>query len=126
MQIVNDNKILNRGPKPNPLKIELFLDAYYELLDNGSKLEYIDKHYAISLKTYYRYQKIIIANKLIEQFHNQLFNGASREYFKLLDATHIRSLDGKEGVAYGYKEHGKYALKLTIITSLSNSPSAKF
>ena len=34
----------------------------------------------------------------------------------VVDASHIRSINGSEGLNYGYKEVSKKALKITVIT----------
>ena len=102
IQIVNQNKILNRGPKPDPIKIDRFLEAFWEILDNGSKTEYITKNHKISLKTYYRYLKLVIEHNLLRQMHANLLKETCSEPLKCLDASHIRSINGREGVDYGF------------------------
>ena len=84
IQIVNQNKILNRGPKPDPIKIDRFLEAFWEILDNGSKTEYIAKNHKISLKTYYRYLKLVIEHNLLRQMHANLLKETCSEPLKCL------------------------------------------
>jgi hypothetical protein len=115
--IISSRKKLNRGPKPNPKTILGVLDALFEQLDNGSKLYYLEKHYNISRGTYYRYLKIISEYNLFQKYNDYLRSKHLPPLFLILDATHIRSLSGSEGVDFGYKEHGKKALKLTILTN---------
>ena len=45
----------------------------------------------------------------------RLLSGYARETLLIVDGTHIRSVDGSEGLGYGYKEHGKKALKITAV-----------
>jgi len=74
--------------------------------DNGSKIEYIERHHAISRATYYRYLNLLIDNKLIELYHEKLLTGAISPTIEMTDAAmslHIRSVDGSEGVDFGYK-----------------------
>jgi len=117
LTIVYEKKKFNRGPKPNPETILRVLDALFEHLDNGSKLYYLEVHHNISRGTYYRYLKIISQYQLFQKYNEKLLENHLPEIFLILDASHIRSIFGSEGVSYGYKEHGKNALKLTILIS---------
>lgn len=112
------NKTLNRGPKPKPETVNKFLNAFFELCDNGSKFTYLIRHHHISSDTFYRLFKVLMAHQLFQKLHQNLLNGAIIEDINLLDSTHLRSLDGSDGVGYGFKEKGKKAVKLTVLTSV--------
>ena len=61
-------------------------------------------------------------NKLIRLYHEKLLTGAISPTIEMTDAAmslHIRSVDGSEGVDFGYKEKGKRALKITIISGIN-------
>ena len=81
-----------------------FLLKLAEQVDNGSKICYLEKHYGISRGTYYRYLRIIIEHRIIQKFHYRLLAGYRKPSLLLVDGSHIRSINGSEGVDYGYKE----------------------
>jgi len=115
-QIIILRKVNNRGPKPKKENISRSLDAIFEYLDSGTKIEYIEEHYKISRATFYRYFKL--TDNLIVEIHKQLF-GASPPSLSVTDSSHVRSIDGSEGVSYGYKEKSKNACKITILAGMN-------
>ena len=118
-QAVLRNKVSNKGPKPHEETINVFLDALFELLDNGSKCSYLFRHHKISKTSFYKYFNLLIAEKILEKAHENLLKGAIIEDIALLDSSHIRSVKGSEGVDYGFKEKGKKAVKITLLASVN-------
>ncbi len=115
ISLVYSEKKLNRGPKPDPQIALNVLEAIFEQLDNGSKLHYLETHHHISRGTYYRYLKLILKYNLFEKYNELLLKQYCPPNSLIADATHIRSLFGSECVDFGYKEHGKKAIKLTVL-----------
>ena len=115
-QTVMRKKKGNKGPKPKRHNISASLDALFEAMDSGTKVDYLERHHKIPRATYYRYLKIISNNGLLEIFREGLTSGFQSPSLSLVDASHIRSVDGSEAVAYGYKENSKKALKITLLT----------
>jgi transposase len=115
-RVVLSNKKGNKGPRPKIRNIDHALDAIFEALDTGTKLDYLERTHNISRATYYRYLKIIIDHRLFVKLHQKLLEDHSSPSLGLVDGSHIRSVNGSEGVNYGYKEKSKSALKLTILT----------
>ena len=102
IDIILKRKCLNRGPKPKTENVNKFLNAYFEAVDNGSKIEYLERHYNIPRATYYRYLNLITDYKLMEDYHDKLLTGAIPPPMEVTDAAmflHIRSVDGSEGNA---------------------------
>lgn len=106
----------NRGRKPDKELIATFLRSLFHTLDNAPKIESLETCYNISRGSYYRLLKELNESGLLKQFHGSLLNNSSVPGLLLLDAAHIRLVNGSEGVGYGYKEHSKKALKITIVT----------
>ena len=55
----------------------------------------------------------------MENYHDKLLDGSIPPLLETTDASHIRSIDGSEGVDFGFKEKGKRALKITIISGVN-------
>ena len=114
-QAVLRNKVSNKGPKPSKDTINAFLDALFELLDNGSKYSYLFKHHKISKTTFYKYFNLLVSEQISENILNNLLKGVILDQITLLDSSHIRSIKGSDG----FKEKGKKALKLTVLASVN-------
>lgn len=112
-------KRLNRGRKPSRELIAAFLKSYFYLLDNGAKTYTLEEHLGITRGSFYRLLKILCESRLLESFHESLLYRSDVPSLLLTDASHIRSLQGSEGVAFGYKEKGKRAVKLTIVSGIN-------
>jgi hypothetical protein len=112
-------KLKNRGRKPDRAIINAFFKSYFYLLDNAPKSYTIEDHFNITRGSFYRLLKILYQSQLLLQFHEALLNGSDLPSLLLTDASHIRSVKGSEGVACGYKEHGKKAIKITIVIGIN-------
>lgn len=106
-----------KGPKPKKANIVRFLKAFFSLLSNGCKIETAIDQYNVSRGTFYRYLNLLQRSNLLEQFHSHLLAPYNDPALGLLDATHIRSVNGSDHLGYGHKEHSKKALKITIVTN---------
>jgi len=87
------------------------------MTDNGGKCIYIERHYGVKIGSYYRFLNIIIDHRLFERFLEKCLVDEPSPNLCVVDGTHIRSVEGTEGVSYGYKEKSKSATKLTLITT---------
>jgi len=116
LEIIYARKIKNRGPKIT-CDVSKVLDAIFDMTDNGGKCSYIERHYGVKIGSYYRFLNIIIDHQLFERFLETCLAQESLPSLAVVDGTHIRSVDGSEGVSFGFKERGKRAIKLTLLTS---------
>lgn len=97
------------------VNLDVFLDAYFEKLDNGSKIKYIKKHYTISEGSYNRYKKFMIDHNILGDIYGEFVNKLPQNSDEdlMTDTTTVLSLNGKDGVGFSYKE--KKQLKLEFL-----------
>lgn len=116
-QYLNLQKTSQAG-RPRKFDLDIFFEAFFQLVDNGSKISNLAICFPQIAGSFKRYLRLFCQSRLLECLNNQLLLQLKAGDCLTIDSFVVKSCDGKELTGKNYLDRGRKGVKVTIISNL--------
>lgn len=110
----------SKAGRPRTFKLELFCDAFFNLVDSGSKMSSLSETFPTVSGSFKRYLKLFVQSDILTQLNESVTKIHKPTNHLLVDSFVVKSCDGSELTGKNYLDRGRKGVKVTIISDLNN------
>lgn len=115
-RVTENGKLAGR---PREFNIDLFLDVFFQFVDNGCKTCYVKTYFPSIAGSYKRYSRLLVESKIPSDMNSEFLSQRRLANTLICDSFLVKSIDGSEELGKNPTDRGRNGVKVTFLCETS-------